>query len=369
MIRPQHLLGTVALAVSALLYGGMPAQAGPPTIYVYNWADYIGTNTLADFTKETGIKVVYDTYDSSETVQAKLMAGNTGYDVVIHSASNYGPQDIKAGIFMKLDKSKLPNLANLDPNLLKRYEGYDPGMQYSVPYMWGTTGFTYNVDMIKARLPDAPTGSLAMLFDPAVVSKFKDCGVSFFDGPTDVMPMALSYLHLNPNSHNPADYKKAKAMLMKVRPYVRTFDNSNYLTALPGKSLCLAMTWSGDYATATANAQSAKQNVNLAYTIPQEGSGLWFDALFIPSDAKNVDGALKFINYLQRPDVMAGITEVTNYANANIKSTPLIPKSITDNPANYPTPELMKRTFAEEPLPPQPTKAETRAFSDFKTGT
>ncbi|WP_216850359.1 MULTISPECIES: polyamine ABC transporter substrate-binding protein [unclassified Acidisoma] len=368
MMRSKTLIWVGALAAATLLSGHRPAAADQPTIYVYNWAEYIGTDTLKNFTKETGIKVVYDTYDSSETVQAKLMAGHTGYDVVVHSASNYGPQDIKAGIYMKLDKSKLPNLANLDPSLVKRYDSYDPDMQYGVPYMWGTTGFTYNVDMIKQRMPDAPVGSLAMLFDPAVVSKFKDCGVSFFDGPTDVMPMALSYLHINPNTQNPADYRKAKEMLAKIRSNVRVFDNSNYLTALPQKSICIAMTWSGDYATAVANAQSAKANVNLAYTIPKEGSGLWFDAVFIPSDAKNVDGALKFINYLQRPDVMAGITEVTNYANANYKSTPLIPKSITGDPANYPDAETMKRTFGEEPLPPKATKAETRAFSDFKTG-
>ena len=237
----------LAVPLCTLPTGGLntaeAAQTVQQVLYAYNWSDYIGTNTLADFTKKTNIDVVYDTYDSSETVQAKLMAGDTGYDVVFHSASTYGPPDIKAGIFMKLDKSKLPNLKNLNPAAMVYFNKYDPGDQYGVPYMWGTTGFTYNVDMIKARMPDAPVGSLAMLFDPAVVSKFKDCGVAFFDSPEDVIPMALSYLGLDPNSQNPADYAKAEALLQKVRPYVREFTNSNYLTELPQKSLCIAMTW------------------------------------------------------------------------------------------------------------------------------
>lgn len=364
MTRLKSLLMAGALASAVLAPGPVSAAQ---TIYVYNWANYIGADTLKNFTKETGIEVVYDTYDSSETVQAKLMAGSTGYDVIIHSASSYGPTDIEAGMFHKLDKSKLPNLENLDPSIVKRYEAYDPGMQYGMPYLWGTTGFTYNVDLVKKRVPDAPLDSLAMLFDPKIVSKLKDCGVSFLDSPEDVMPMALSYLGLNPNSREPGDYKKAAAMLSKIRPYVRTFDNSNYLTALPQQSVCVAMTWSGDYATATANAEADKIDVKLAYTIPKEGSALWFDAAFIPSDAKNVDGAMQFLNYLQRPDVMAGITEVTNYANVNIKSTPLLPKEIVENPANYPDEAAMKLTFGKETLPAKVTKAQTRAFSDFKT--
>ena len=349
------------------------AQAAQPQaqqiLYVYNWSDYIGTNTLGDFTKETGISVVYDTYDSAETAQAKLMAGDTGYDVVVHSASTYGPPDIQAGVFMKLDKSKLPNLKYLDPKVLAFFNKYDPGEQYGVPYMWGTTGFTYNVDMIKARMPDAPVGSLAMLFDPAVVSKFKDCGVSFFDSPADVMPMALSYLGLDPNSQNPADYAKAEAMLAKVRPYVRTFDNANYLTALPEKSVCIAMTWSGDYATAMNNAKSAGIDVNLAYTVPKEGSGLWFDSLFIPSDAPNPDLALIFINYMMRPRVIADASDTTNYANANLAATPLVDPSITGDMAIYPDAETLKRCFAEMPPDPVAMRAETRTFTEFKTGT
>jgi putrescine transport system substrate-binding protein len=361
----------IGLAAGLLCAAPLPgAIAGntQPVLYVYNWSDYIGTTTLADFTKSTDIDVVYDTYDSSETVQAKLMAGDTGYDVVVHSASTYGPADIKAGVFMKLDKSKLPNLKYLDPKILAYFNAYDPGEQYGVPYMWGTTGFTYNVDMIKQRMPNAPVGSLAMLFDPAVVSKFKDCGVSFFDSPSDVLPMALSYLGLDPNSQNPADYAKAEAMLMKVRPYVRTFDNANYLTALPQKSICIAMTWSGDYATALANAQSAGIKINLAYTIPKEGSGLWFDSMFIPSDAPNPDYALQFINFMLEPQVIAEASNVTNYANANLAATPLVDKSITGNPAMYPDAETLKRCFGELPPGPAAMRAETRAFSNFKTG-
>jgi putrescine transport system substrate-binding protein len=370
-MKSKLLILRAALSTGLLL--GAPLQAAfagnvQPVIYAYNWADYIGTDTLANFTKETNIDVVYDTYDSSETAQAKLMAGDTGYDVVVHSASTYGPQDIAAGVFMKLDKSKLPNLKYLDPKILAYFNAYDPGEQYGIPYMWGTTGFTYNVDMIKARMPNAPVGSLAMLFDPNVVSKFKDCGVSFFDSPADVLPMALSYLGLNPNSQNPADYAKAEAMLDKVRPYVRTFDNSNYLNALPDKSICIAMTWSGDYATALSNAASAGIKINLAYTVPKEGSGLWFDSWFIPSDAPDPADALKFLNYMLRPDVIADASNTTNYANANLAATPLVDKSITGNIAIYPDAEILKRCFAEFPPDPEAMRAETRAFSDFKTG-
>jgi putrescine transport system substrate-binding protein len=366
-MKPRLLRNLALTAMFLLTATSASAGDAKPTIYVYNWADYIGTDTVANFTKETGIAVVYDTYDSAETVQAKLMAGNTGYDVVIHSASSYGPADIKAGVFLKLDKSKLPNIKNLDPRILKYFNAYDPGEQYGIPYMWGTTGFTYNVDMIKQRMPNAPVNSLAMLFDPAVVSKFKDCGVSFFDSPTDVLPMALTYLGLDPNSQNPADYAKAEALLDKVRPYIRTFDNSNYLTALPQKSICIAMTWSGDYATAVANAQSANVKINLAYTVPKEGSGLWFDSIFIPSDAPHPENALKFLNYMLRPDVIAAATNVTNYANANLAATPLVDKDITGNQAIYPDAETLKRCFGELPPTPAAARAETKAFSNFKT--
>lgn len=370
MKRSEIFILAFGLAVGPLSLVSVPAQADDDakTLYIYNWADYIGETTIADFTKETGIKVVYDTYDSSETVQAKMMAGHTGYDIIVHSASSYGPKNIKAGIFLKLDKAKIPNLKYLDPKVLKAYDAYDPGENYGVPYMWGTTGFTYNEDMIKARMPDAPTQSYAMVLDPAVVSRFQDCGVSFFDSPSDVVPMALSWLGLNPNSENPADYAKAKEALMKVRPYIRSFDNTQYLTALPNKSICLAMTWSGDYATATTNAAKAGLKINLAYTVPREGSALWFDAAFIPADAKHVDNALAFLNYIQTPQVAAKITDYTNYANANLEATKYVDKSIAENPAIYPDAEIMKRLYGDKPLPPKIERLRTRVFTEFKQG-
>lgn len=345
------------------------AQAVQQVLYAYNYADYIGTNTISNFSKEANVDVVYDNYDSAETAQAKLMAGDTGYDVVFHSASVYGPPDIKAGVFMKLDHSKLPNLKYLDPNLLSYYDKYDPGEQFSVPYMWGTTGFTYNVDMIKARMPNAPVGSFAMLFDPNVVSKFKDCGVEFLDSPTDVMPMALAYLGLDPNSQNPADYAKAEAMLAKVRPYVRTFDNYNYLTELPQKSICIAMTFSGDYETALQNAKSAGVNVKLAYTIPKEGAALWFDGMFVPSDAPNPGLALTFLNYMLRPQVIADVSNTINYANPNKAATPLVNADITSNKEVYLDAATFKRCYPEMPRDPAAMRALTRAFTAFKTGT
>ena len=346
---------------------GAGAAHAEEVVYVWNWADYIGETTLADFTKETGIKVVYDTYDSPETVQAKMQAGSTGYDVVIHSASSYGQAMIKGKMVQTLDKAKIPNITGLDPKLVADYDAYDPGLAYSVPYMWGTTGFTYNVDMIKERMPDAPLDSADMLFNPEVVKKFADCGVSFLDSPADVIPMALAYLGLDPNSENPADYAKVEEMLKKVRPYIRTFDSAEYLTTLPNKSMCIAMNWSGDYATASTRAAEAGVQVNLAYTIPKTGGGLWFDAMFIPSDAKHKANAEKFINFMLRPDVIAKSTDFTNYANAVTAATALSNPEVTGNPAIYPDAETMKRCFGLKTLPGKVMRILTRTFSNFKT--
>ena len=360
---------TSVVACAALGLGlGIASAAEDKVVHVYNWVDYIGETTLEDFEKETGIKVVYDTYDSAETVDSKLMAGGSGYDVVDHAGSQLARLIMAGNILQPVDKGKLPNHSNLDPVIMKTMENWDPGNEYGVPYMWGTTGITYNVDMINERMPDAPVDSLAMVFDPDVVSKFADCGVTILDSPLDVIPMALSYLGLDPNSADKADLKAVEEMMAKVRPYIRTYDSSNYLNALPNSEICVAMTWSGDYATATWRASEAGIDINLNYHVPKEGAGLWFDVWVIPEDAPHPENAHIFLNYMLRPDVIAGATNYTYYANANKEATALVSEDITGDPAIYPDQELISRMWTAKQLTPKQERLRTRTWSRIKTG-
>lgn len=335
---------------------------------IYNWSDYIGEHTVENFSKEYGIKVHYDTYDSNETLEAKLMAGNTGYDVVFPSSNNFARM-IKAGIFLPLDKSKLSNLSNMDPTIEKVVsDSADPGNKYAITYMWGTNGFSYNADMIKKRMPDAPIDSLKMIFDPTVLSKFTDCGVSFLDSPEDVIQLALLYIGKSPVSQNPDDMKAAFKMLSKVRPYITMFDSQGYLNALPNGDRCIAMSWSGDYATAQARADEVGKDIHLGYTVPKEGANVWFDGMLIPKDAPHPKNALLFLNYMMRPDVIADTTNYINYANANAKATPLVNKEITSNPAIYPDTETMKRLYPAVTRNNDIQRILTREWTRFKAG-
>ncbi|WP_157230755.1 polyamine ABC transporter substrate-binding protein [Kiloniella laminariae] len=336
-------------------------------LHVYNWVDYIGESTIADFEAETGIKVIYDTYDSSETVDAKLITGSSGYDVVLHAGS-FMPRLIQAGVFDVLDKSKLDNYANLDVDILKVVANWDEDNRYGIPYMWGTVGITYNVDMIKERMPDAPIGSFSMILDPSIISKFADCGVSLLDSPVDVIPMTLSYLGLDPMSTNPEDYDKVVEAVSAIRGSVTTFDSSNYLNALPNKERCIAMTWSGDYAVAAARAEEAGVEIKLNYFVPEEGAGAWFDMWAIPSDAPNKEAAYKWLNYMMRPEVIAAATNYTWYANANKAATPLVDEEIRTNPAVYPDSKAMERMYLAKTLPPKVERVRTRSWSRIKTG-
>ncbi|RED44646.1 polyamine ABC transporter substrate-binding protein [Aestuariispira insulae] len=364
----KHVLKKV-LAGSAVI-AAMWASAGSAeenVLYVYNWADYIGETTIADFEKETGIKVVYDTYDASETVDAKLLAGRSGYDVVLHAGS-FLPPLIQAGIFEQIDKSKLKNYSHLDSGILKILENWDEGNQYGVPYMWGTTGLTYNVDMVKERLPNAPLDSAEILFNPDMVSKLADCGVTILDSPVDVIPMALSYLGLDPSSTNKDDYKKVEDLMSKVRPHIRTFDSSSYLNSLPNQEICMAMTWSGDYAVAAGRAAEAGKDVNLAYNIPKEGAGAWFDVWVIPEDAPHKEAAYKWMDYMMRPEVIAAATNYTWYANANKDATPMVVEDVRNDPAVYPDNTVKARLFTQKVLPPKVKRVMTRTWSKIKTG-
>jgi putrescine transport system substrate-binding protein len=334
---------------------------------IYNWADYIAPDTLANFEKEYGIRVNYDVYDSTEVVEAKLLAGSTGYDVVMHS-TRYSARLIPIGVYQSLDRDKLPLWENLDPWVLKVMDGYDPGNRYGLPYMWGSTGYAINVDMVKERMPDAPLGSAAMVFDPEIVARFADCGVSLLDEPTDVIPMVLQYLGRDPNSFKPEDIAEAEAQLKKVRPYVRYFSSARMLNDLPNREVCIAMSWSGDYAQAMARATEVGADVNLAYYVPREGALYWFDGVFIPVDAPHPDNAHLFLNYLLRPEVIAAISNATHYANANMLSFPFMLTEVANDPATYPPQEEKDRAVTGYLFGPKDERRRTRAWSRVKTG-
>ena len=369
--RPTTCWSLAAITASATLALGFHSGISPAKaegeLNIYNWSDYIGENTVADFEKEYNVKVRYDTYDGNETLEAKLVVGNTGYDIVFPSSSFFARQ-IKSGIYQKLDRSKLTNWSNLDQWVLGKQAQYDPGNAYAVPYMWGTNGFTYNVDMIKERLPDAPVDSLRMIFDPEIVSKFQDCGVSFLDSPEDVFQLALAYMGKDPTSQNPDDIVAATDMLMKVRPYVRVFDAQQYLNSLPNGDVCIAMTWSGDYAVAAQRAADAGLKINLAYTVPAEGSNIWFDAMLIPKDAPHPDNAHLFLNYMLRPKVIADCTNYTYYANGNAAARKYVLKEILDDPAIYPDAETQKRMFPAVVRSEDVQRVITREWTRLKTG-
>lgn len=337
------------------------------TVHIYNWSDYIGETTLADFQKETGIKPVYDVFDSNETLEGKLLAGRTGYDVVVPSNHFLGKQ-IKAGAFQKLDKSQLPNYSNLDPVLLKRLEQNDPGNLYAVPYLWGTNGIGYNVDKVKAVLGVDKIDSWDVLFEPENIKKLHSCGVAFLDSADEMMPTVLNYMGLNANSTNPEDYKKAEAKLLAVRPYVTYFHSSKYIADLANGDICVAIGFSGDIFQAKHRAEEAKKGVNIAYSIPKEGGALWFDMLAIPKDSANVKQAHAFINYLLKPEVIAQVSDYVGYANPNPKSDKLMEQSIRTDEAVYPPQEVLDKTYVSIELPPNIQRLMTRSWTKVKSG-
>jgi putrescine transport system substrate-binding protein len=371
-IGPKALAFAAALGTGLLLSmvaaGAEETGDAEKVLNVSNWSDYIDMANVKAFEKEYGIKVNYDTYDGDETLEAKLLTGHTGYDVVFPS-SNYFARGIRTGLYMKLDKATLSNFTNIDRWILDLLSKQaDPGNQYAAPYNYGTNGFTYNVDMINKRMKNAPVDSLKMIFDPEVLSKFQDCGVSFLDSQEDVIPLALAYLGKNPTSQDEADIKAAVDMLMKVRPYIRKFDSAGYLNDLPNRDLCIAMSWSGDYATATQRAIDAKVKINLAYTIPKEGTNIWFDAMVVPKDAPHPKNAMLFINFMMRPDVAAANTNFTYYATANMAAMKYVNKDILDDPAIYPDPKVMANGYPSVVRDVDMQRVTTREWTRFKTG-
>ena len=353
------------LAVTTLTVLG--TAVAEPTVRVYNWSDYVGETTLEDFQKATGIAPVYDVFDSNETLEGKLLAGHTGYDVVVPS-SNFLAKQIKAGAFQKLDRSQLPNWQNLDPALLKQLEKSDPGNQYGVPYLWGTNGIGYNVAKVKAALGTDKLDSWAILFEPENLKKLSKCGVSFMDSPDEVYPAVLQYLGLDPNSTNPDDYKKAEAQLLKVRPYITYFHSSKYISDLANGNICVAFGYSGDVFQARARAEEAKKGVKIGYAIPKEGANLWFDLLAIPKDAQNVKEAHAFINYLLQPEVIAKVSDYVGYANPNPKAGELMNAELRQDQTVYPPQAVMDKLYVMKELPPQILRLETRSWTRVKSG-
>jgi len=345
------------------------AQAGASkTVNVYNWSDYIAEDTNANFEKATGITVTYDVFDSNEVLEAKLLAGSSGYDVVVPTLNFLGRQ-IQAGVFQPLDKAKIPNLANLDPTMMARIAKQDPGNQYAVPYMWGTTGIGYNVDKLKAAFGSTDiAGSWDLVFKPENIAKMKDCGVTFLDTPTEIVPIALNYLGEDPNSTDPAVIAKAAALLETIRPYITQFHSSSYIDAMANGDTCLVVGWSGDVIQARDRAQEAGNGVDIAYSIPKEGAPLWFDMLAIPKDAKNVDNAYAYINYLLDPQVMANNSNFISYPNAVPKAKALMDKDITSDPTIYPPADVEAKLFTFAIIPPEVDKQYTKLWTDLKSG-
>ncbi len=357
----------------AVLSGGLampyvrPSWAQAATVNVYNWSDYIGESTIADFEAETGLGVVYDLYASSEEMQAKLLAGSTGYDVVLMAGISM-PEFIRAGVYQPIDRTRLTGWSNLDPEVLRIVDGYDPGNQYGVPYMWGSVGFTYNLAMIRERLPNADLQSLDTIFLPENAAALADCGLSILDSPTDIGFTVLSWLGIDPSTAGPAEYARMAEAFAAIRPYITTFDNANYLTAIPNGEVCAVNTWSGDYAVAAARAEEAAIELELAYYVPRTGAPAWFDLWSIPADAPHVENAHRFIDYLLRPEVIAACTNYTGYANANAAATPFLDEAIANDPAVYPDPETRARMYTTQPQTPEQERELTRIWTQIKAG-
>jgi len=380
----SRALTMAALALLAASCGQKPTEQAAPqgesaatsatpvtddekVLNVYNWSDYIDDSVLSDFTAETGIKVQYDVFDSNEVLETKLLAGNTGYDIVVPSAS-FLERQIKAGVFQKLDPSRLPNLKNMDPEITKRVALHDPGNEHSVNYLWGTSGVGYNVDKIKAAMPDAPIDSFAMFYDPKVVSKFKDCGVSILDAPSEVVGTVLIYLGKDANSESPDDLAAAEKVLTSIRPYIKYINSSKYIEDLANGEICLALGWSGDVLQARDRAVEADNGITIKYAIPREGAVMFFDMLAIPADAKHVNNAYLFIDYLMRPDVAAKNSNYVNFANSNAASYSLIDEEVLNDPGIYPTAEVKTKLVPDLAESTEFTRLLTRSWTKFKTG-
>ncbi|MBV9395741.1 MAG: polyamine ABC transporter substrate-binding protein [Methylobacteriaceae bacterium] len=368
VLKVLALAGALALPGALAAAQPQPKAAAPEKVVnVFNWSDYIDPKVLEDFTHETGIKVVYDTYDSNEMLETRLLAGKTGYDVVVPSATFLARQ-IKAGVYQKLDKSKLTNLKNLWPEIMARLAKYDPGNEYAVDYMWFTTGIAYNVQAAKQRLGDKPLDTWDIVFRPENLKKFADCGVYVIDSPEDLFSIALNYMKLNPDSKNPNDIRRAADLIGTMRRYVKKFHSSEYINALANGDICLAIGWAGDAFQARNRAREANNGIDINYVIPREGTLMSMDTLAMPKDAPHPDEGLKFIDFLLRPEVAARNTSVTHFANGDITSRAFVDKEVLDNKSVYPDQATMARLFTVTGYDQATQRIVTREWTRVKTG-
>ncbi len=343
------------------------SAGGGKVLNLYIWSDYLAPNTLSEFEKQTGIKVNVAYFDTNETLETKLLAGSSGYDIVVPTAS-YFERQIKAGVYLPLDKSKLPNLKNMDQQLMARVAKHDPNNEHGVIYTWGTNGIGYNEKMVKALMPDAPLDSWRLVFDPRVASKIAKCGISVLDSPAEMMRAVLSYLGRDPNSQKPEDLAAAETTLLQIRPYIRNINSSEYIEALANGDLCVAVGYNGDVLQARDRAREANKGIEVKYIVPKEGSILWFDMLAIPKDAPDPDSAYAYMNYIMDPQVIAAITNFKRYANANSASAQYVLPSVKDDPSIYPPPWLREKLAVQLADSPEQTRAITRMWQKFKTG-
>jgi len=360
----KYRLTTALIALAAA--GAVQAQDN--VLHVYNWSDYIAEDTIEKFTAETGIEVTYDVYDSNEVLEAKMLAGSSGYDVVVPT-SDFLQRQIAAGVYAELDYSKLPNASNMDADLMAGAAAYDADNAHAVIYMWGTTGIGYNVNAIAERLgEDYEVDSWALIFDPEISAKLADCGISMLDAPTEMLPAAMNYLGISPNSTDKADFEAGAALLESVRDNIRYFHSSQYISDLANGDTCVAVGWSGDVFQALYRAEEAENGVEIGYVIPKEGALQWFDMLAIPADAPHPDAAHAFINFIMDAQITADITDYVWYANGNAASMPLVDEEITSDPGIFPTEEAKAGLWASVPYDARTDRTVTRLWTRVKTG-
>ena len=357
-----------AFGMSALaLVIAMPAAA-QGVVNVFNWSDYITDEVLERFTEETGIRVVYDVFDSNDTLEARLLAGASGFDVVVPTAT-FMQRQIAAGVYQPLDREQLPNWDNMDPDLMAAAADHDPDNEHGVIYMWGTTGIGYNIDMVAERLgEDFEVDTWAMIFDPEIASQLADCGISWLDSPTDMFPAAFAWMGLDPQSTDPADFEAATEMMLAAREHVRYFHNSQYITDLANGETCVAVGWSGDVLQAADRAEQADRGVNVWYAIPREGAMQWFDMMAIPVDAPNPENAHAFINFIMEPEITAMITNYVWFPNANAASWEFVEEEIFTDPAIFPTPEVSETLFTGVTYDGRTDRVVTRLWTRVRTG-
>ena len=350
--REAVIRRTFLLTCAVALLTVSAAGAETAVVKVYNWSDYIDPDVVSGFEAETGIRVIYDVFDSNHTLEAELLAGNSGHDIVVPSGSFLARQRL-AGVFRALDERLLPNLRHMSAEFMTQIRRWDPGNRHGVPYLWGTTGLGYDARQIAERDAAAPTNSWQMLFDPAVVSRFADCGVYVLDEPDEVIPAVLSFIGENPDSQDPDVIARAEPVLMAVRPHIRGFHNSEQIQALANGEICLAMGWSGDMLQARARSLEAGNDAEIRYVIPEEGALMWIDMMAIPADSPNPEHAHRFINYIMRPDVIAEISNHVFYANANAAAWPHLDAELIAEPGVHPSDEVRASLYIASPYPPE----------------